>query len=215
MIMSPRTIKQYEKIREGKKTLIMQSALEHFAKNGYHATTISHIAKHAGISKGLMYNYFESKEILLKEIIYSYINEIYRYFDINRDGYLTENEFEYFVHQIYKTLREKKSFFQLLFQLVMQSEVRSKLLELQNSMEKPSDQPDDSIIALEKHISKVLSDYFNRKKEKSDRKYDPQMEMTMFIYTVKGFALTYVFSETEFSEEEFQRSVNRIIELYK
>ena len=67
--MSPRTPKQFEEIREEKKTLIMDVALEHFANEGYHNTTINHIAKHAGISKGLMYNYFESKEELLAEII--------------------------------------------------------------------------------------------------------------------------------------------------
>ena len=60
--MSPRTPQQFEEIREEKMTLIMDIALEHFANEGYHTTTINHIARHAGISKGLMYNYFESKE---------------------------------------------------------------------------------------------------------------------------------------------------------
>ena len=67
--MSPRTPKQFMEIREEKKTLIMDVALEHFANEGYFTTTINHIARHAGISKGLMYNYFESKEELLTEII--------------------------------------------------------------------------------------------------------------------------------------------------
>ena len=43
----------------------MDVALQHFANKGFHATTIYHIAEHAGISKGLMYNYFNSKEELL------------------------------------------------------------------------------------------------------------------------------------------------------
>ncbi|HOK26428.1 MAG TPA: TetR/AcrR family transcriptional regulator [Bacteroidales bacterium] len=213
--MTPRTSIQLEKIREAKRSLIMQSALEHFAKNGYYATTISHIAKHAGISKGLMYNYFPSKEALLKEIIYNYIQEIYQYFDINRDGYLTEEEFEYFIHQIYRTLKEKKSFFQLLFQMMMQSEVRLKLIELQKSIETLAARSDDSITALEKQIYKTLSDYFKRKKEKAGQEYDSDLELNIFIYTIKGFALTYVFNETEFDEEYFEKSVNKIIELYK
>ncbi|MBK7406734.1 MAG: TetR/AcrR family transcriptional regulator [Saprospirales bacterium] len=36
---------------------------------GFSSTSISQIAQAAGISKGLMYNYFESKEQLLHEII--------------------------------------------------------------------------------------------------------------------------------------------------
>jgi len=49
--------------------VIMQSALELFGHNGYHSTSISKIAQEAGVSKGLIYNYFESKEDLLKRII--------------------------------------------------------------------------------------------------------------------------------------------------
>lgn len=36
-----------------------------FAQQGYFATTIEQITKHAGVSKGLVYNYFPSKESLL------------------------------------------------------------------------------------------------------------------------------------------------------
>lgn len=47
----------------------MDVALELFGTYGYHSTSISKIAREAGISKGLMYNYFESKEDLLYGII--------------------------------------------------------------------------------------------------------------------------------------------------
>ena len=36
-------------------------------KQGYYATPISDIAKQAGISKGLLYNYYRGKEELLSE----------------------------------------------------------------------------------------------------------------------------------------------------
>lgn len=67
--MSPRTKEQYEKIRESSRTEILNAALELFGENGFHATSISQIAEKAGISKGLMYNYFKSKDDLLKNII--------------------------------------------------------------------------------------------------------------------------------------------------
>ena len=75
--MSPRTSQQFQEMREEKMTLIMDVALEHFANEGYFRTTISHIARHAGISKGLMYNYFESKEALLRAIVHKSVNEVY------------------------------------------------------------------------------------------------------------------------------------------
>ena len=69
--MSPRTKAQFEEIRETTSQKIMQSALELFATHGFDATSISQIADHAGISKGLIYNYFDSKEQLLKALVQS------------------------------------------------------------------------------------------------------------------------------------------------
>ncbi|MEO0776021.1 MAG: TetR/AcrR family transcriptional regulator [Bacteroidota bacterium] len=68
--MSPKTKEQYEEIRQKSAEAILQAALELFGHQGYHSTTISQIAKAAGVSKGLMYNYFPSKEALLDEIIH-------------------------------------------------------------------------------------------------------------------------------------------------
>ena len=67
--MSPRTKEQVAKIRAQSKDKILMAALDLFAKNGYHNTSVSAIARHAGISKGLIYNYYESKEDLLKRVV--------------------------------------------------------------------------------------------------------------------------------------------------
>ena len=99
--MSPRSAKQYNEIRKQKKKLIMETALELFAENGFHTTSISQIAKKAGISKGLAYNYFQSKNEILEEILETSSKEIYSNFDFNRDGILTEDEFFYFIRQTF------------------------------------------------------------------------------------------------------------------
>ncbi|MDA3860257.1 MAG: TetR/AcrR family transcriptional regulator [Melioribacteraceae bacterium] len=65
----PRTKEQFEKIREDSKAKILNTALELFAQKGYSNTSISEIAKSAKISKGLAYNYFESKEKLMEEVV--------------------------------------------------------------------------------------------------------------------------------------------------
>jgi len=67
--MSPRTKEQFEQIRKGSKQKILNAALEIFAKNGYHNSSVSSIAEKAGIAKGLMYNYFKSKEEVLYELM--------------------------------------------------------------------------------------------------------------------------------------------------
>ena len=67
--MSPKTKEHFEEIRQRSAAGIMQAALELFAHKGYSGTSISAIAKEAGVSKGLIYNYYASKEALLEAII--------------------------------------------------------------------------------------------------------------------------------------------------
>ncbi len=121
--MSPRSAKQFDDIRLQKKELIMGVALELFAENGYHATSISQIAKKAGISKGLTYNYFESKKDILDELIAHGFNEIYDSFDVNKDGILTKEEFTLFIKKNFQLLRENLKHWKLFFSLMLQPPV--------------------------------------------------------------------------------------------
>lgn len=66
--MSPKSKEQFENIRENMKRVIKDVALELFAQRGFYATSVSKIAEKAGISKGLLYNYYDSKESLLDEL---------------------------------------------------------------------------------------------------------------------------------------------------
>ncbi len=64
----PRTAEQNEKIRQETRTNIIYSAMSLFARSGYASTTTRQIADLAGVSPGLMYHYFESKEELLHAV---------------------------------------------------------------------------------------------------------------------------------------------------
>ena len=121
--MSPRTSKQLDKIRQKKKDLIMEVSLELFAENGFHATSISQIAKKAGISKGLAYNYFENKKDILDELITHGFNSIFQNFDINKDGILTKEEFTHFIKMNFKLLRENLKHWKLFFSLMLQPQI--------------------------------------------------------------------------------------------
>ena len=52
-----------------KRESIIQTALQLFASQGFHKTTIPDIAKKLKMSVGNLYNYFASKDVLAKEII--------------------------------------------------------------------------------------------------------------------------------------------------
>ena len=73
--MSPKTPAQNEQIRTESKHRIMEAAFKLIATNGYESTSIAMIAKTAGVSKGLLYNYFESKEELVKALVLGAMQE--------------------------------------------------------------------------------------------------------------------------------------------
>lgn len=52
-----------------KKENILLSALQLFASDGFNATSTSKVAKHAGVSEGLIFRHFENKDGLLKAIL--------------------------------------------------------------------------------------------------------------------------------------------------
>lgn len=52
-----------------KKENILESALKLFAKEGYHATSTSKVAKEAEVSEGLIFRHFENKDGLLQAIL--------------------------------------------------------------------------------------------------------------------------------------------------
>ena len=72
----PKTKEQNELIRAEKRSHILKVALNVFGEEGYHASSINRIAKKAGISKGLIYTYFESKEDLLNTLVFDIAGSI-------------------------------------------------------------------------------------------------------------------------------------------
>lgn len=67
--MSPRTEQQLAELKTQRREQIIKESLYLFANKGYFNTSISDIAKKSKIAKGLLYNYFVSKEALLNEVI--------------------------------------------------------------------------------------------------------------------------------------------------
>ncbi|MWV45477.1 TetR family transcriptional regulator [Paenibacillus sp. HJL G12] len=73
--MSPLTDHQLERIHEERKLQIKKAALKIFALYGITGTKMSSIAAAAGISQGLSYRYFSSKEELYTELLQEALTE--------------------------------------------------------------------------------------------------------------------------------------------
>jgi AcrR family transcriptional regulator len=63
--MTPRTEEQNERLREQRRAQLLAAALRVFARQGFHAASVSDVAAEAGVSQGTVYHYFDSKESLL------------------------------------------------------------------------------------------------------------------------------------------------------
>lgn len=193
----PRTEQQFEKIRKDKRETIMQVALKLFSTETYHATTVSKIASAAGISKGLMYNYFPSKEALLLEILEEATLCVFGDLDQNHDGKLSDDEFEHYVRQSFITLQNNKEYFKLYYSLVLQKDVQKAY--------------EENMKDLSKKIMLLMYDYFNRNFE------DPQTELMMFSSTLKGLNMIILYSDdqTFVNEQLIEKLIQKILKQYK
>jgi AcrR family transcriptional regulator len=76
--MSPRTDEQNQTILDRRREEILSAALAEFARKGYSGTKISDIAKSGGISQGLIYHYYKSKDELYASVIEKSIEDSYK-----------------------------------------------------------------------------------------------------------------------------------------
>lgn len=67
--MSPRNEEQNAMIKDERREQILSAALKVFATRGFAATKISDIVAKAGMSHGLIYHYFKSKEEIFFELV--------------------------------------------------------------------------------------------------------------------------------------------------
>jgi len=65
----PRNKEQNEKVKDERREQILATALGLFAGKGLSATRITDITERTGISQGLIYHYFPSKEAIFTELI--------------------------------------------------------------------------------------------------------------------------------------------------
>lgn len=122
----PRTKAQFEAIRKESRQKILDAALEVFAKQGYHSSTVEAIAKTAGISKGLMYNYFKSKEDVLQELMIGMMEALMcEYMPLKPEEKFKEDDIINFINVGIDLVLEKPHYWKLYFSVVLQPDVMS------------------------------------------------------------------------------------------
>ncbi len=184
----PRTEKQFKELREHKRLHIMNTAIELFANKGFASTSINMIASHASISKGLIYNYFESKEELIKTIIHNGFDKFLTEFDANKDGVLTKDEFIYFIDRTFEILENNLHFWKIYFMVLAQPEVM-KLAE-------------EKLMELITPFLKTLSEFFA-----SQGYINPMAHARLFGAMMDGVSLNYMVDPESFNIEEMKQII--------
>ena len=194
----PRTKEQYDQIRRGRREQIMSTAMELFAREGFGHISISTLAKEAGISKGLMYNYFSSKEELLKELLEDGIEQIMKSLDPNRDGILTAEEFEIFIRKTFRLMHDKREFFTKFFSIIIQPNVK---VLLQGSI----------LVSFTEQYFEMFTGYF------ATQGYDdPLLEVFELSVMIEGFGIMMMYYDdlTDIPPELYKKYEERIIQKY-
>jgi len=188
----PRSKKKFEEIREERQQQIMEISLKLFAERGYSSVSIAELANAAGISKGLLYNYFISKEALLKEIVDQQINTFLNWLDPNHDWMLDNNEIKNYIKLLFANISENPEKWKNIMQLANQPDV---VLLIHGKIDEIT-QP----------VMKMMYNYFKNKNHK-----DPEVEIAVFSSILSGVIQKYVYSPQYFPLDKIEK---RILEIF-
>ena len=107
------------------KTKLVQTAALLFAQKGYHATSVEQIAKAAGVSKGLMYNYFNSKTDLLGAIIEEASSKIFAVASKSNSKQPYQVTLRVFLDHYLQMITQNKDFLSFQLSLLLQVDLKT------------------------------------------------------------------------------------------
>ena len=190
--MSPRTKQQFEEIREERKKQIRNVALEIIYEEGFENTSISKIAKRADISKGLLYNYYQSKEELIKEIIVRGFEDLMVIFDPNNDGVLTLEEARFFIEEMFNVLESNLKYWRLYFSTMLQPKVMVLVANDFNNMVAP--------------MLRTVHEFFV-----SQGSENPEADMRLTMALLDGICFHYMMDPHNYPLKEIKKRLYKII----
>jgi AcrR family transcriptional regulator len=118
--MTPRSPESNEAIRAESRARILEHALALFAELGYERTTVRAIAERAGISQGLLYNYFRGKDDLLYAIFEQSMRDVRESFALAEEAPAGRRT-EALVRAAFEVLGRNERFWRLSYGLRMQA----------------------------------------------------------------------------------------------
>lgn len=153
---------------------IIDAALNLFATRGYALTPITMIAERANVSTGLMYNFFLSKDDLLREIVNQGFNDIRQSMKIYEDKSLPPQQIiQIHITTTFQIIQEHNNFWRLFHTIRLQEKVAKPMRLVFNDMIE--------------YITTTFTNIF-----KSLNYKNPELEAILFLSQIDGLALLYL-----------------------
>ncbi|HEX7025311.1 MAG TPA: TetR/AcrR family transcriptional regulator, partial [Gemmatimonadales bacterium] len=121
--MAPRSEQQNVALRQESSARILEAALSLFARFGFERTSVRMIAREAGVSQGLLYNYFTGKDDLLRAIFQRSLSDVRVSFDSLHDAAAPATQLERYIRRSFEILQQHQDFWRLFYSLRMQPAV--------------------------------------------------------------------------------------------
>jgi len=116
----PRSPQQNQELRAERQRHLLAAAHATFVRLGYDRATIRDIAREAGVAQGLMYNYFRSKDDLLREVFRAGARDVAEALGAaDADGTPAE-QLERVIRRSFDIVRERRDFWLLNYMLRFQ-----------------------------------------------------------------------------------------------
>lgn len=195
MVVYYRTINRGDKMRkkdDEKEKSIKEAVIKLILQEGFHGTSISKIAKEAGVSPATVYIYFDNKEIMLQDIYREYSEEIFCYL-LNRvhQGMDGQEIIEMLIRSYYSYIQEN--------------------VEIFNFVEQFSNCPSlASTCSGRIGICNIYNLMAEMKKNNMIKDYNNDNLLAIIFYPVKSIAVNKHKSEAE--REELLREMIQIIQ---
>lgn len=154
-----------------KKQLIMEKALELFAKNGFESTSVQQITDHCGISKGAFYLSFKSKDELILALIDQFMIHFTTDIDYLVKNTLTDDLLNQFYMAAFQSFHQHSDFAKIL----MKEQTQSFNQELIRKLHYYDRLFEDTILCMVERLYKENVNHI---------KYD-------LMYCIKGFISMY------------------------
>ena len=184
----PRSKEQFTEIREKTRQLILESALELFSQKGYNGTSINEIAEKAKVSKGLAYNYFNSKQHLLQAIIEDGLKYLEGLETISQHVNDPYERFNIMIEESFRFISEKENYWRLYMSLLLQPEVMETTRDI---------------------VYKFSEDFYSKLEEvlKEMGVEKPSVEIRILTALLDGISLHYFFYKKDYPLDEVKNQI--------